>query len=202
MINVPAKLIEIEEFKAWVFDIKPPRMESAYAFNIMNYSQKMIFKMMGITHKHGFSCSAPMFGDKEHENEVVFSIGCVLPSKKSLNKYSKRMYECLKDIAKFDKELKRQNDFSVVDLSMFTDLDLEYFDPQIFSSIRDETYNGSWDLFYDDMIKNENNASAQIIVKCVQFEEVNDKDIALVGNQLDQALSIVEEILSKKNDKT
>jgi hypothetical protein len=197
MEKIFAKLITIKEYKAWFFDLKPPRLESAYPFHIDNFSKKLVYKLMDITHKHGFSCSSPIFGDKNHPKEVVFSIGSMLPSTRSLKKYSSKMYECLSDITKFNNELNKQVDFSVIDLSMFTDIDLEYFDPLILATIKDEKYMGSWDLYYEDMIKI-NPQTAELIYRCVDFEKTNNKDITLVSNQLDQSLLIVEEILSKK----
>ena len=197
MKQVSAKLIEIEEYKAWFFDLNPPRLESAYPFHINNFSKKLIYEIMNITHKHGFSCSGPIFGNQEHPEEVIFSIGIMLPSSRSVKKYSDKMYKCLLDISSFDKELKRQTDFTFIDLSMFTDLDLEYFDPQLLASIKDEKYRGSWDLFYEEMLKI-NSSTSELIRKCVEFENVNDKDISLVGFQLDQSLLMIEEILSEK----
>lgn len=186
-------LIEVGKFKAWVFNIKPMRMESAYGFNIKDFSSKLVYTLMDITHKHGFSCSGPLFEKKE----VIFSIGAVLPSKRSINKYSNKLNECLNDIAYFDKNLRKQIDFTFIDLSMFKGINFEYFDPVLFAKLRDEFYQGSWKSFQQALIESGRKDEAELIKKCEEFELKNNKDIALVGKQLDDIISLVESSLSR-----
>lgn len=189
-----AKIIEFENYKFWYFNTTQPRLETFFSFHIDHFSQKLVYKIMDLTHSHGFSCASPIFkNENDLSGQVVFCIGARLPSKKSLNKYLLKLHNCLKDISNFNKNFSKQLDFSIVDLSMFDDVDFSRFDLLTFATVRDQYYNGSWDEFYNDMINNNKNDEAKIIDQCRKFEKENGKDIALVSNQLDIVFSFVEE---------
>lgn len=183
------QLIETDTFRAFFFP-KPPRLEAAVAFDADHFSQKLVFRVMDITHKHGFACSAPQFGRGESEGKLVFCVGIPLASKRSLPKALSRMGGCLAELAEFHAEFLRQMDFSRLDLSMFQGSP-EDLDPAFMATVRDQHYGGSWDAFRDDMVSENRREEAEIVERCRLFEKANGKDIAFVGDQLEYMLSMI-----------
>jgi len=188
--TISANLVDIgPKYKAWYFESSPPRLEVAITFDADNYSRKLLFRLMDITHSHGFACAAPRFvEDAEGEQQMLFSIGTNLPSSRSLKKYSKKLCACLDDVFAFNDEFVRQLDFSLLDMSMFDGVDLYEFDPMTMATIRDQHYSGSWDEFRQDMLDDDRKDDAELIDRCEKFEKVNEKDMALVGAHLEHLL--------------
>ena len=188
------KVIKIEDdYKILYISSKPPVIEAKVIFDRDHISQKLIFILMEITHKHGFGCSQPTFGDEQDSN-MTFFIGTVLPSSRSLKTYLERIHACLKDVDIFSKEFIKQLDFSRLDLSMFSDLnkDFEIF-PEQLAALRDQLYNGSWTDFKKAMDLEGREDMAEMAIRCMNFEENNNKDIGLVGHKLSYILDVLAE---------
>jgi hypothetical protein len=151
-------------------------------------SQKLVFQMMDISWRHGFGCSAPQFED---EGDLVFSIGAILPSSRSLRRYAAKLRSCLDEVADFSAEFARQLDFSTLDISMFGDLDPTGLDLSLIAAVRDQQYNGSWDRFLRAMREKGRKEEATVVEKCRDFEQINKKDIGLIGNKLLDTLAMV-----------
>jgi hypothetical protein len=181
-------IIELENFKILHIKSKPQRIEAKVVFDRDNISQKLIFTLMDIAHIHGFGCSAPMFKDLK-DPSMTFLIGTILPSSRSLNKYLRKIHMCLCSIAEFAQEFSKQLDFSQLDLTMFSNMGKFY--PEQFAAIRDQHYGGSWKMFHDNMVMENRNDEAKIVECCVRFEEINQKDIGLIGHKLSYILDIV-----------
>lgn len=194
--TISARLVEIGDFKAWYFDTKSPRLESVFSFPRDHFSQKLVYSVMNIAHKHGFACAAPVFGNESNPDQVIFCLGAELPSSKSIRKYSAKIGSCLADIARFSEDFSKQLDFSIVDLSMFGGVDFDYFDPLMLATVRDQHYDGLWEKFHKDMMEDDREEDADLITRCKVFEDKNGKDIALVSAQLDETLSMVEDALA------
>lgn len=188
---IPATILDIGEFKAFYFNARPPRLEAAVGFDADHFSQKLVFQLMDITHRHGFACASPKFGAGEDEGKLVFCIGTSLPSSRSLRRYSAKLHSCLKEISAFHEDFIQQMDFSRLDISMFNGT--IPFDPSLLAAVRDQHYGGSWDAFRKDMVDEERSVEAEIVARCQQFEKANSKDIGLVGQQLEHTLSMLEE---------
>ena len=180
-IIVPAQTIEIGRFKALYFGCTPPRLEAAVIFDGDALSQKLVFQMMDISWRHGFGCSAPQYED---EGDLVFSIGTILPSSRSLKRYAIKLQGCLEEMANFSAEFARQLDFTTLDISMFSDVDLSDLDLSTIAAVRDQQYNGSWDAFRSGMEKSGRDEEAKVVERCQEFERVNNRDIGFVGNKL------------------
>jgi len=93
----------------------------------------------------------------------------------------------------FSEDFEKQLDFSKLDLTMFADIDLNSFFPTQMAAIRDQHYNGSWEEYYNAMKKEERSIEASIVDKCIKFEDLNKKDIGLVGHKLDVMLQLINE---------
>jgi len=190
--DVSVDVIELEDFKVLYVSSKPPRLEAKVVFDRDNISQKLVFTIMDIGHRHGFGCSPPKFGGEDDPN-MVFLIGTVLPSVKSLNKYLKRIHACLSEIKEFTKEFTRQLDFSILDISMFGDIEVVDIYPEQLAALRDQLYNGSWQDFSDAMSEEGKDDMADIAFRCMKFEKKNNKDIGFVGHKLSFFLSMLDD---------
>jgi len=186
------ELIDLDGFKILYICSKPQRIEAKVIFDRDHISQKLIFTLMEISHEHGFGCSPPHFGGLD-DPSMTFLIGTVLPTIKSLNKYLKKIKDCLTEIKVFADKFSEQLDFTRLDISMFGKVDLAGFYPEHLSALKDQHYNGSWDNFYEAMISEERNDDAELIQCCMEFEETNNKDIGLVGHKLGYMLHLFEE---------
>jgi hypothetical protein len=190
---IAARTIDLGgSFKAFYFDSRPPRLEAAVIFDISHMSQKLLFHMMEISWKHGFGCAAPQFGTPEDDEQLVFSIGTSLPSTRSVRKYSARLQRCLKEVREFAENFSRQLDFSKLDISMFEGLSYSDFDPQFMAALRDQQYGGSWQDFQKDMAQRGRFEEADVVERCALFEELNDKDMGLIGAKLGYELAMLE----------
>jgi len=178
---IQAKTIKIGRFKALYFGSTPPRIESAVVFDSDTLSQKLVFQLMDISWRHGFGCSSPQF---EENGDIVFSIGSFIPSSRSLKSCSTKFRKCLEEVYDFSAEFHRQLDFSRLDVSMFNGIHPEELDLSIISAVRDQQFEGSWDKFRKAMVDSGRGDEALIVGKCQEFEQANDKDIALVGDKL------------------
>lgn len=185
---IPAKMIDVGKFSALYFGSKPPRLETAVTFDNQMLSQKLIFLIMDITWKHGFGCSAPRF---KEEGDLIFSIGTILPSVKSLPKYTNKLEACLIEVADFSIDFTKQFDFSHIDISMFADLDPNIFDLALIAAVRDQQYKGSWDDFSQNMKNKGRLEEVEVIEKCKEFEKINNKDIGLISSKLSDLLNTV-----------
>jgi hypothetical protein len=189
--KLKVETIEIGEFSVIRFFSKPQRIEAKVVFDKENISQKLIFRLMEITHMHGFGCSNPHFGDI-NDNYMLFFIGTTLPSPRSLKKYLQKMYNCLLDIRDFQNEFERQFDFSKVDISMFSNQNIDGFYPEHVAAVRDQHYNGSWTSLKNSLIEEGKLEDARLIDSCIKFETINDKDIGLIGHQLSKMLYLID----------
>lgn len=183
------ELINFGEFKILHIKTSPQRLEARIIFDRDHISQKLIFTLMEISHNHGFGCSPPTF---DEDDSMTFFIGTILPSKASLNKYMKKMEKCLADVKEFANEFGEQLDFSMLDISMFGEVNIEGFYPEHLAALRDQHYDGSWEDFYEAMIDEKREEDAELIQCCMEFEEINDKDIGLIGHKLGYMLHILE----------
>lgn len=166
---------------------RPARLETKVIFQRDDISQKLVFMMMDISHKYGFGCSSPKFSLPDADS-MTFLVGIVVPNQRSLDKYLVRLYACLQEISEFMQDFKQQLNFDRVDLSMFEGVDAEDVYPEQLAAIRDQSHGGSWQSFYDSLLQEGRKAEADIVARCVRFEEANRKDVGLVGHKLDYML--------------
>jgi hypothetical protein len=193
---ISAQTIDIGRFRALYFGSMPPRLEAAVVFDGHTLSQKLVFQMMDISWRHGFGCSAPQFED---EGDLVFSIGTILPSSRSLRRCASRLRACLEEIEDFSADFARQLDFSTLDISMFSGLDPVGLDPSFMAAVRDQRYDGSWDRFLRAMLDKGRQEEARMVERCRDFERTNGKDLGLVGNKLLDVLAAVSGVAASQN---
>ncbi|MHA2216337.1 MAG: hypothetical protein ACXACY_10385 [Candidatus Hodarchaeales archaeon] len=179
-------------FKVLHVKSKPQRLEARVVFDRDDISQKLMFTLMEITHNHGFGCSDPSF-DGPEDPSMTFNIGTILPSPRSINKYIERMYKCLIDIRDFAISFSKQLDFSKLDVSMFRDTEISEFYPEHMAAIRDQHYRGSWEEFYDAMVSQKKDEEANVILCCMKFEKINNKDMGLIGHKLGYTLHALDQ---------
>lgn len=193
MNKTDVDLIDYGEFKILHIKTNPQRLEAKVIFDRDHISQKLIFTIMEIAHDHGFGCSPPNFNGPD-DPSMVFFIGTILPTKRSLDKYLKKLGECLLEIKEFAFEFSEQLDFSMVDISMFGKIEVEDFYPEHLAALRDQHYDGSWEEFHEAMVKEKRNDEAELIQCCIEFEETNCKDIGLIGHKLSYMLYMLENL--------
>jgi len=193
---IPAQIVDVGRFKALYFNSVPPRLEAAVAFDGQDLSQKLIFQMMDISWRHGFGCSAPEF---EENGDLIFSIGTILPSSRSLGRFSKKLSKCLEEVADFSVDFARQLDFSTLDVSMFSGFDISDLDLSLISAVRDQQHSGNWENFLKALRESGRDEEASVVDMCREFEKVNKRDIALVGNKLLETLLVVGDSTPDKN---
>ena len=186
-------VIKLGQFSILHIASDPERIETKVVFDREDISQKLIFILMDITHTHGLGCSAPKFGEQD-DPSMTFIIGTTLPNKSALKKYSQIIYNCLIDICDFAEDFNRQLDFSLLDLTMFKDVDPYGFYPEQLAAIRDQLFNGSWALFKKSLIAEKRKMEADIIEKCKKFEKINKKDIGLIGHKLASMVEMISNI--------
>jgi hypothetical protein len=192
------EIIELKDFSVLHFLSKPPRIEAQVIFNRDNISQKLLFKIMEITYNHGFGCSPPRF-DSPDDPIMTFYVGTIMPTSRSLNKYLNKIYDCLMDIKEFANDFNKQLDFSIVDLSMFSDFNIHEFYPERLAAIRDQNYGGSWKDLHSYLEKAGKFLEADFVKSCQEFEKVNKKDIGLIGHKLSDLIHELEEIDPEPN---
>jgi len=196
--KVDVELIKVKGFVMLHVLSDPERIESKVVFDRDNISQKLIFTLMDISHQHGFGCSSPHFNGPE-DPTMTFLVGSILPTKRSLNKYIKRMYVCLEDIKDFSDDFNKQLDFSQLDLTMFVDMDPIDFYPEQIAAIRDQHFGGSWRDFKEALLAENKEAELEVVDRCVEFEKLNKKDIGLVGHKLNYIINLLGETNSEVN---
>lgn len=189
--NLTIKTIKMGKYKLLHILSSPPRLEAKLVMSRDNISQKLLFTLMEISHQHGFSCSPPTFKGLD-DSDMTFLIGTILPSNWQLKKFSKRLFDCLLDLEGFLDDFSRQLDFSQLDISMMSGIDLSLFDPSHIAAIRDQNFNGSWEAFKNTLLQNDQIDEMQIVEKCISFENTNNKDLGLVGHKLDLTLGLLE----------
>lgn len=163
----------------------PPRLEAKIILDKYNLSYRLICIMMETTHQHGFSCSPPLV---KENRDVIFLVGTILPNRLYLKKYLNRMENCLNDLTEFFEYFTCQLDFSNVDVSMFSGIDLENFRSTEILAVRDQHHNGSWEDFIKYLEKKNKLDEIEVLNKCMIFEVKNKKDLSLVGHKLDDTL--------------
>ena len=185
--DIDVEILKLGDFEVLLVKTKPARLETKVVLLRDNISQKLIFSLINISHKHGFGCSSPKFGLPD-EDSMSFLIGTIISNQRSINRYLIRFYECLEEVTEFVEEFSQQLNFDRLDLSMFEGMSIEDIYPEQLAAIRDQNYGGSWESFYDKLIDQGKTIEADVVARCVQFEEVNDKDVGLVGHKLDYFL--------------
>jgi hypothetical protein len=188
--------LQLEKYIVYYIHSKPKRLEANLIFERDHISQKLIFSLMDITFKHGFGFSPPVFKCLEDKN-MTFLIGSVVSSSHALPAQLKRLEICLNDLNVFSQDFLKQLDFSTLDISMFEGV--EVGDVEKVAAIRDQYYNGSWEHFYDVMKNGGFDEAAEITLRLKRFEEVNNKNIGLIGHKLNYVLDTL--YLSKNNKK-
>ena len=187
------------EFKILHIYSNPQRLEAKIIFDRDHISQKLIFTLMEISHTHGFGCSPPYFKGPE-DTGMTFLIGCVISNKRSINAYVKRMENCLLEIQNFANNFSKQLDFSMLDVSMFGEIDIESFFPEHLAALRDQNYKGSWKRLYNALIKEDRDEEADMVSCCIEFEKANGKDMGLVGHKLGHLLNMLDQVLPTNYD--
>lgn len=185
--------IVVEEFAFQLIDTKNPRIEAQVLLGKENLILKLLYKLMEISHLHGFGCSAPFF--YENGNSVSLFIGTTIETRDNFDFYSQKLLACIREVKKFIDFFSNQINFSNIDISMFSDLDLNYFYPEQLATIRDQNYNGSWNDFIKD-IEDNSEFDTEVIKKCVEFEQVNNKDLGFV------AIKLIDLLMSLESPKT
>ena len=196
--NFDVEIIKIDDFEILHILSNPNRIEGKVILKRDDISQKLIFTLMELTHAHGFGCSPPIFQGPDRP-EMIFLVGTDLPTKRSLNKYKGKMHECLLDINSFIESFRKQVNFDIVDLSMFSNIDMKKYYSEQMAATRDQYFNGSWEQYYDSLVDGNKLEEAEMVEKCVKFEEANEKDIGFVGYKLDNMLRMLSEMKSEKN---
>jgi len=194
------KTLEIGNHKVEYFNSNPSRMESKVLFDVNSISQKLIFSVMNITHKYGIGCSAPKFKGID-DQEMTFLLSEVISDCDDTNVYLNRFESCLDEIDKFKSYLETQLNFDKLDLSMFNDIiTYDVFLTEL-ASVKDQHYDGCWDAFKASMIDSGKLDEAKILGVCKKFEEVNKKDLALIGYKVEDLLTAYyEHDLSSNSD--
>jgi hypothetical protein len=177
--------IVVEEFTFQFIDMKNPRIEAQLLLNKEDLVPKFLYKLMELSHLHGFGCSAPFF--YESGASVSLFIGTKIEQKYDFDFYAQKLLICIREVKKFIEYFSNQINFSNVDISMFTDIDPNYFYPDQLATIRDQNYQGSWNGFIKD-IENNTEYDTQLIKKCIDFEKINNKDLGFVGLKLSSLL--------------
>lgn len=185
--NISVEIIELGEFEALLVKARPARLETKVTFSRDDISQKLVFMMMDMSHKYGFGCSSPKFNLPD-EDSMTFLVGTVISNQRSLEKHLVRLYSCLQEMSEFMQDFKQQLDFDRLDLSMFEGVDAEDVYPERLAAMRDQNYGGSWQGLYDALIAEGKSDEADIVARCVRFEQINGKDVGLVGHRLDYIL--------------
>jgi hypothetical protein len=183
--------IYIENFPVFLTYSKPFRIDAKIIFNKDFLSQKLIFKLLEISYAYGFSCSSPYFGNNKSKY-VTFFIGKILFNKKYLNQVEIILKDCLLEIKILKNNLIKQMNFFNLDISMFNDIKFDNLYFEYLTTIRDQNYNGSWKNYYNDMISMNKDDEANIIIKCIEFERVNLKDLGFVGHKLNLIFQVLE----------
>lgn len=197
--SLPHQTIEHDKFDLIYIDSGKGRIEGTIVLDREDISQKLIFIIMTIAYDYGLGCSPPIFFGPD-DNTMLFYISSCLQSKTTYKKALETLVQCMEDIQLFIEQLNNQLNFSSIDLSMFGDVDLNNFYPEEMAALRDQHYEASWDLFKERLLKDENFANADLVDKCKEFENVNKKDIGLVGFQLRKLISLINDDMFNKDD--
>jgi hypothetical protein len=185
--DINIEIIELGKFQVLFVKARPNRLETKVIFSRDDISQKLVFMLMNISHKCGFGCSSPKFNLPD-EDSMTFLVGTIVPNRRSLDKYLVRLHVCLQEISEFMQDFKQQLNFDYLNLSMFEGVDAEDIYPEQLAALRDQNHGGSWQNLYDSLIVEGRSAEADIVARCVRFEQINNKDIGLVGHRLDYIL--------------
>jgi len=193
--NIDVKIIELGEFQALLVKSRPARLETKVVFSRDDISQKLVFMMMDISHKYGFGCSSPKFNLPDKDSMTLL-VGTILSNQRSIDQHLARLYACLQEISEFMQDFQQQLNFDCLDLSMFDGVDVEDIYPEQLAALRDQNHDGSWQSFYDFLIQEGKRIEADIVERCVRFEQINNKDVGLVGHKLDYVLQMLNKLPS------
>lgn len=188
--------LQLDKYIVYYVHSKPKRLEAKLLFERDHISQRLIFSLMNITYRHGFAFSPPSFKCPE-DLIMTFLVGSVVPSPKALPAQLKRLKGCLDELDVFAQDFLKQLDFSTLDISMFEGV--EVGDVEKIAAIRDQYYNGSWDNFYKILKNTGHEEAAEVTLRLKKFEEMNNKNIGLIGHKLNCFLDDL--FLSKRNVK-
>lgn len=197
--NPEVEFIKIGEFSVVLIKTMPMRIEAKIIFDREHISQKLVFTLMDMAHKHGFGCSSPKFGLPDKDS-MTFLVGLILPTQRSLKKYLTKMSSCLEEISEFVKDFIKQLNFTNLDISMFSEIEASRLFPEQLAAIRDQFYHGSWEEYFEDLLEEGKEDEAEIVARCVEFESLNKKDVGLVGHKLDSVLQYFDKQISTQSN--
>lgn len=194
------EILKLDDFEVMFFDSIPPRVEAKIEFSKTHISQKLIFTLMDIAYSFGIGCSSPDFCDEEDDETVFFLLSMIINSKKHMKNQLKNMNKCLLEVLAFAQDLNSHMDFSNVDLSMFDNVDPDTLgDIERLSTIRDQNYGGSWDVFHEVLSTEGLDDVAEMVFRLKQFEEINNKDVGFVGLKLNYFLATLCQVPPKNS---
>lgn len=194
------EVIEIGDISILHFFSVPERIEAKVVFNRDDISQKLIFKLMDICHRYGVGIASPIFSGPD-DAAMMFIIGTDVPNKRLLKRYVEKLCWCLEDVNEFSLEFDKQLDFSIIDLTMFADMESYEMHPEQVAAIRDQHFNGSWEKFKKVLLADGLREEAQMINRYKKFEKANKKDIGFVGHKLGYLMEMLDPMLDYKSEK-
>lgn len=163
------------------------RLESTMVFEADIANLRTMSSIAHVTMSHGFGLSGLVPGDEGKVKLYVMKYIDLGTMKKKLPEDIKKMNDCLKIIISYINQRMGQKHLKELDLSMFSEVDITQFNPQLMGEKKDFQYQ-SWETYAESVLELQKNPSIngvsllEEIQACAKFEHKNQMHLSEVGN--------------------
>jgi hypothetical protein len=163
------------------------RLESTIVFEAEIANLRTISSIAHVAMSHGFGISGLVPSEEGKIKLYIMKYLDLNMMKKRLVEDIKNKKECLKVIISYINQRMGQKHLRELDLSMFSEIDISQFNPQLLGERKDFVYQ-SWEMYADsvpDLVKNPSvNGIALLeeIQACAKFEYKNKMHLSEVGH--------------------
>ena len=183
--------VRISDFDAifWTDLDLPMSVNASISFEGGIKSSKLVRNIMNLCYSFGVGLTAPMLSQNS-EDLMIFNLKQNIPSTRYAQKSYRHMKKCISTIEGYLSEVGKQMDFNKIDVSMFSDFDVDKINFDSIANQRDNKYNGSWENFMIDLKNTGNTVSVDLLEKCIEFEEKNNTDLGIITGQIADLLAM------------
>jgi hypothetical protein len=163
------------------------RLESTMVFEAELANLRTMSSISHVAMSHGFGVSGLVPTESGRVKLYVMKYIDLDVMKKRLPDDVRKMYECLKIIISYINQRVGHKHLNELDLSMFSEIDISQFNPQLMGERKDFVYQ-SWEGYAESVLKLQKDPAIdgisllEEIQACAKFEHKNQMHLSEVGN--------------------